>query len=104
MISVISSCHAAGVVLPLLQQSLLLWQVLVGYVLLGKRYAAIQIAGVLLVVSGVAKAAWPSGTGASVFSQVGLLPTYMCCHRRPTKHMGQIPELCHLVLECGKDG
>ena len=60
----------AGVVLPLLNQTILLWQVLLGSVVLGQRYSPVQLFGILLVVAGVAKAAWPSGAGGSILGQV----------------------------------
>ena len=56
--------------LPLLNQTILLWQVLLGSVFLGQRYSPVQLFGILLVVAGVAKAAWPSGAGGSILGQV----------------------------------
>lgn len=58
-----------GVVLPLLQQSYLLWQVLVNKLLLGKNLKRVELLGAALVGLGVCYSAWPSGTGASAFSQ-----------------------------------
>ena len=65
-----TGCICAGVVLPLLNQTILLWQVLLGSVFLGQRYSPVQLFGILLVVAGVAKAAWPSGAGGSILGQV----------------------------------
>ena len=36
---------AAGVALPLLQQSMMLWQIVLGYTLLGKKLALMQVRG-----------------------------------------------------------
>lgn len=63
----------AGVVLPLLAQSSLLWQITFAYTILGKKLAKVQILGGLLTVVGVCTAAWPSGN-ESAFSEV-TLPT-----------------------------
>jgi len=60
----------AGVVLPLLNQTILLWQVALGSLFHGQRYSPIQLFGIFLVVGGVAKAAWPSGAGGSILGQV----------------------------------
>lgn len=60
----------AGVALPLLQQSVMFFNLFLTYTVLHKSLAKEQIAGALLVVAGVVLAAWPSDSGASVFSDV----------------------------------
>jgi len=64
---------SAGVVLPLLSQTFMFWQVLFAYVLLRKRLSWVQLAGVSLAVAGVSLAAWPGG-GASPLANVN--PVY----------------------------
>ena len=61
----------AGVTLPLLQQSVLFFNLGLSWLVLRKDIRWEQVAGVLLVASGVAAAAWPGDAGASVFQQVG---------------------------------
>ena len=41
--TLLKCCNAAGVALPLLQQSMMFWQIGLGYLLLGKRLAPIQV-------------------------------------------------------------
>jgi len=65
----------AGVVLPLLNQTILLWQVALGSLFQGQRYSHVQLFGIILVVSGVAKAAWPSSAGGSILGQVQAPPS-----------------------------
>eukprot|EP00887_Chlorella_sp_A99_P005100 scaffold25.g5100.t1 len=52
-----------GVVLPLLSQTVLFWQVLLGYLLLGKTLAAPQLLGCAAVMGGVCLASWPGASG-----------------------------------------
>jgi len=56
----VAAASLPGVVLPLLSQTAILWQVVLGRILLGKRLVAAQILGVLCVVGGVVVVAWPS--------------------------------------------
>ena len=66
LLSFISAANLPGVVLPLLGQTVLFWQVLLAVFLLKKKLGWSQIIGVTLVVSGVALAAWPSSSSSSV--------------------------------------
>ena len=63
-----------GVTLPLLQQSVLFFNLALSYLLLKKGLAWEQVAGVALVAGGVAAAAWPTSAGSSVFQQVSIAP------------------------------
>ena len=56
--------------LPLLQQSVLFFSLLLSSLVLKKDLAWEQVIGVVAVAAGVAAAAWPSGAGASVFQTV----------------------------------
>lgn len=60
----------AGVVLPLLSQTVVFWQVLLARFMLRKQLGRTQLAGVLLVVVGVILAAWPSKGAGSVLANV----------------------------------
>ena len=60
----------AGVVLPLLQQSVMFFNLGLSYFVLKKDLKWEQIGGACLVVAGVLAAAWPSDSGPSVFAQV----------------------------------
>ena len=53
-----------GIVIPLLGQMVLFWQVLLALTVLKRRLSRAQVFGVALVLAGVSAAAWPSG-GAS---------------------------------------
>ena len=64
----------AGVVLPLLQQSVMFFNLGLSRFVLKKELKWEQIAGACLVVAGVIAAAWPSETGGSVFAQVRVCP------------------------------
>jgi len=73
LLSFISAANLPGVVLPLLGQTVLFWQVLLAVTILRKRLGWSQIVGVTLVVAGVALAAWPSTATAaapSILSKV----------------------------------
>lgn len=59
-----------GVTLPLLQQSVLFFNLALSGLLLKKGLVWEQVLGVALVAGGVAAAAWPTSAGASVFQQV----------------------------------
>ena len=63
----------AGVVLPLLQQSVMFFNLGLSRFVLKKDLKWEQIAGAMLVVAGVIAAAWPSESGGGVFAQVRLL-------------------------------
>ncbi|DBB00298.1 TPA: hypothetical protein ACH3X1_014123 [Trebouxia sp. C0004] len=66
----IGAAKLPGVSVPLLQQSMMLWQIGLGYLLLGKRLAPIQFVGAAIVSAGVCTAAWPSQAGTGVLTQV----------------------------------
>ncbi|KAA6419096.1 MAG: crt protein 1-like [Trebouxia sp. A1-2] len=66
----IGAAKLPGVSLPLLQQSMMFWQIGLGYLLLGKRLAPIQFVGAAIVSAGVCTAAWPSQAGTGVLTQV----------------------------------
>jgi drug/metabolite transporter (DMT)-like permease len=77
LLSFISAANLPGVVLPLLGQTVLFWQVLLAITILGKRLGWSQIIGVTLVVSGVALAAWPStATAAAPSILANINPMY----------------------------
>ncbi len=70
LLGFIGASKLPGVVLPLLQQSMLLWQVGLAYLVLNKRLAPVQIGGALLVIAGVLTAAWPADGGSNIFTEV----------------------------------
>lgn len=73
VLSLTAAAHLPGIVLPLLSQTVLFWQVLLAYVVLGKRLQPAQIVGVSAVVVGVVLAAWPSASAPSFFGHVSPL-------------------------------
>eukprot|EP00884_Botryococcus_braunii_P005382 jgi/Botrbrau1/14845/Bobra.0278s0015.1 len=70
LLGFIGASRLPGVVLPLLAQSSLIWQIGFASTILGKKLAKVQVLGGLLTIIGVCIAAWPSGNGNSVFSDV----------------------------------
>lgn len=84
-----AAARLPGVLLPLLGQSILLWQVALGRLVLRKRLGVAQVAGTGLVLAGVCLAAWPSGGGsplagssplfACLFVISMLFPVRLCC-------------------------
>ena len=74
LLSFVSAANLPGVVLPLLSQTVLFWQVLLAHTLLKKRLGGVQVGGVGLVVTGVALAAWPSSKTTSILANVS--PVY----------------------------
>jgi drug/metabolite transporter (DMT)-like permease len=77
LLSFISAANLPGVVLPLLGQTVLFWQVFLAIFILKKRLGWSQIWGVTLVVSGVALAAWPStATAAAPSILANINPMY----------------------------
>ena len=81
--------------MPLLNQTILLWQVLLGSVFLGQRYSPVQLFGILLVVAGVAKAAWPSGAGGSILGQVRVFASMI-----PVKSLASLLVRGYIGLKC----
>lgn len=73
LLSFIGAAKLPGVMVPLLSQTILLWQVVLMYTVLRKSMSALQLLGVCGVVGGVALAAWPGGlmsSGPSLWSDV----------------------------------
>jgi drug/metabolite transporter (DMT)-like permease len=66
LLSFIGAAKLPGVMVPLLSQTILLWQVVLIYTILRKSMSFLQLCGVFAVVGGVALAAWPGGIQASV--------------------------------------
>ncbi|PSC68097.1 CRT (chloroquine-resistance transporter)-like transporter [Micractinium conductrix] len=73
LLGFLGAANLPGVVLPLLSQTILLWQVLLAVTLLRKRLGAAQLLGVVLVMGGVCLAAWPAGGGSPL---TGISPFY----------------------------
>lgn len=73
LLTFIAAAQLPGVVLPLLSQTVLFWQVALALTVLRKRLSSAQVAGVVAVVAGVALAAWPS-TGGHILD--GVSPVY----------------------------
>lgn len=73
LLGFVGAANLPGVVLPLLSQTILLWQVLLAVTLLRKRLGAAQLLGVTLVCTGVCLAAWPAGGGSPLS---GISPLY----------------------------
>lgn len=73
LLGFVGAANLPGVVLPLLSQTILLWQVLLAVTLLRKRLGAAQLLGVTLVCAGVCLAAWPAGGGSPL---AGINPLY----------------------------
>jgi drug/metabolite transporter (DMT)-like permease len=66
LLSFIGAARLPGVMVPLLSQTILLWQVVLIYTVLKKQMSVLQLLGVAGVVCGVGLAAWPgSGHAAS---------------------------------------
>lgn len=65
LLGFLGAANLPGVVLPLLAQSILVWQVLLAVFVLKKRLGAAQYVGVSLVGAGVCLAAWPGGGGGA---------------------------------------
>lgn len=65
LLSFMGAAKLPGVMVPLLSQTILLWQVLLLYTILKKSMSLVQILGVSGVVGGVVLAAWPGGMPGS---------------------------------------
>lgn len=61
LLGLYSAARLPGVLLPILSQAVLFYQVLFAVGLQGKRLAFSQVFGVIFVIAGVITAAWPSG-------------------------------------------
>lgn len=70
LLGFVGAARLPGVVLPLLSQTSLFWQVTLARFMLGKRLSGMQVVGVLTVVSGVILAAWPAKGAGSVLANV----------------------------------
>ena len=91
---------ATGVTLPLLQQSVLFFNLALSSLVLKKGLAWEQILGVVAVAAGVAAAAWPSGAGASIFQTVPWTPDprLLTLHLDPLlKNLAYALQLCHFT-------
>ncbi|KAK9789740.1 hypothetical protein WJX73_001036 [Symbiochloris irregularis] len=66
-----------GVVLPLLSQSMMFWQIALGRVVLNKRLKQAELVGAAAVVGGVVCAAWPSHAGGSILAQTNPIYTVL---------------------------
>lgn len=73
VLGLVGASKIPGVVIPLLSQTVLIWQIVVGKIVLGRNLPAVQISGALIVIAGVCLAAFPGDEGVSVFSEVSLL-------------------------------
>lgn len=97
--SVKRHCNGAtGVTLPLLQQSVLFFNLALSSLVLKKGLAWEQILGVVAVAAGVAAAAWPSGAGASIFQTVSKTkdPRLLTLHLDPVLEiLAYGRQLCH---------
>ena len=69
---------AAGVALPLLQQSIMFWQLSLSTIFLGKRFAKVQLLGAATVVAGVCFAAWPQQGGSGLLQEVSWTASVAC--------------------------
>lgn len=65
LLSFMGAAKLPGVMVPLLSQTILLWQVVLIYTILRKSMSIVQLLGVFAVVGGVALAAWPGGVQGS---------------------------------------
>ena len=85
LLSFIGASKLPGVMIPLLSQTILVWQVVLVYVVLRQRMSLLQLFGVGVVIAGVTAASWPSPTGAvmttSLWSNVcvGMLLSVCLC-------------------------
>ncbi|PRW20703.1 TVP38 TMEM64 family membrane slr0305 isoform A [Chlorella sorokiniana] len=70
LLGFVGAARLPGVVLPLLGQTILIWQVLLATLVLKKRLGAPQFLGVGLVLAGVCLAAWPADPAGSPLAGV----------------------------------
>ncbi|KAK9834944.1 hypothetical protein WJX84_003484 [Apatococcus fuscideae] len=70
LLGLVGAANLPGVVLPLFQQTVLIWTIGFGYVILGKKLKSVQILGALLVGGGVGYASFPAGESVGVLSEV----------------------------------
>jgi len=73
VLGLVGASKLPGVVIPLLSQTVLLWQIGVGKVVLGRDLPAVQIGGAVLVIAGVCFASFPGNEGTGIFSEVSLI-------------------------------
>ncbi|KAK9806031.1 hypothetical protein WJX73_007294 [Symbiochloris irregularis] len=73
LLGFIGASKLPGVTLPLLQQSIILFQLLLSGLFLKKQLLTSQILGAIIVVAGVCTAAFPSEAGAGIFAQAPAL-------------------------------
>ncbi|KMT20563.1 hypothetical protein BVRB_1g005450 [Beta vulgaris subsp. vulgaris] len=68
-----SAAMIPGPVIPILHQTFLVWQLLLSFVVLGRRYSFMQIVGCLLVAAGVVVAVSSGSDGHQVLSGVAFV-------------------------------
>lgn len=73
VLSFMGAAKLPGIILPLLSQSIMIWQVLLAY-MVGRRLSWAQLLGVAMVVGGVCLAGWPSDPSTSPLR--GIDPMY----------------------------
>lgn len=79
ILGLIGAAKLPGVLLPILSQSFLFWQLTFSRIVLGKKFSFPQICGVALVMIGVGFAALPgSGAGGSLLD--GIQPLYFASY------------------------
>eukprot|EP00890_Picochlorum_soloecismus_P005388 jgi/Picsp_1/5850/NSC_03209-R1_crt homolog 1-like len=70
LLSFIGASQLPGVMIPLLSQTILLWQVVLVYLILRDRMSPVQLLGVATVIAGVGLAAWPASESSSLWTNV----------------------------------
>ncbi len=79
LLSFIGAAKLPGVTVPLLSQTILVWQVVLVYLVLKRSLTWMQLVGVAGVVGGVALAAWPGNMAVpSIWTSVN--PKYVCVY------------------------
>ena len=76
LLSFIGAAKLPGVMVPLLSQTILVWQVVLVYVVLKRSLSWMQLVGVAGVVGGVALAAWPGKIAVSPSIWANVDPKY----------------------------
>jgi len=70
LLSFIGASQLPGVMIPLLSQTILLWQIVLVYLILRDRMSPMQLLGVATVIAGVGLAAWPASESSSLWTNV----------------------------------
>ena len=104
LLGFVGAARLPGVALPLLSQTLLLWQVALGRLLLRRRLGPPQLAGCAAVAAGVALAAWPGGggggSGAADAALAGLAPLPAALFVASMLFLGLAATLKEQVFRC----